>query len=99
MNLKIAFILLTIAFGQFRLVIEKIHLAGSAMLEQADHGVGGGRMMSMPILSEGRPRPALLEQMSQRQQTHSANGLVQKRPAIVCKGKVNVHVRFAIHSM
>ena len=56
-------------------------------------------MMSMPILSEGRPRPALLEQMSQRQQTHSANGLVQKRPAIVCKGKVNVHVRFAIHSM
>jgi len=79
------------AFVEFWLRIEKIHLAGAAVLEKADHRVGGWLMMGPLYRVACHCRGAALQQMRQGKRTQGAGRLVQKGPTRGATRAIKIH--------
>src|SRR5262249_48380872 len=76
--------------------VQQIHLAWTAVLEQADHRPGCGRMMRRPGVKRTRMSTCLIAQeMRQRQRAETAGVATEEGPASAAKVSRRIqHLQF-----
>src|SRR5437773_2177933 len=81
MRFHLAGVGLTVPFGQLRLGIEQVHLAGAAMLKETNHGLGARPMVWLLPAEAGARRPHETRAPRGSGRPHPASGGAQK-PAL-----------------